>query len=78
MSNFKFEPNEAGIKELLKSEEVESICMEYAGQVQSRAGEDYSAEARHYPERTGAAVYPNNAKGYYDNLNNNTLLRALG
>jgi len=77
MSNIKFELNQAGVRELLRSREVENVCMEHARRVQSRAGEHYTAEARHYQRRTGAAVYPNDAAGYTDNLKNNTLLRSL-
>lgn len=51
--------------------------MQEARRVQTSAGANYQAEVRNYPERTGAAVFPANAEGYYDNLNNNTLLRSL-
>ena len=78
MSKVKFELNKAGVRELLKSTEAGSICMEYANQVQSRAGEGYIVESRRYPERTGAAVYPETYKAVRDNLKNNTLLKSLG
>lgn len=77
-SGFKFELNWAGVRELLKSGEVESMCMSYAQRTAGAAGPDYTVEARHYPERSGAAVTPANAKGHYDNLRNNTLLKAIG
>lgn len=77
MSNIKFVLNSAGVRELLKSKEVENVCMEHARRVQSRAGEHYSAEPRHYQKRTGAAIYPNDIIGYNDNQKNNTLLRSL-
>ena len=78
MSNIKFKLNSAGVRELLRSEEIAGICMEHARRVQASAGPDYEAEERHYPERTGAAVRPANAAGHFDNLRNNTLLKALG
>lgn len=77
MSKIKIVLNKAGVKELLKSQAVADECMDYARQVQQRAGNNYTAEKRTYPERSGAAVYPNNAAGYYDNLQNNTLVRSL-
>lgn len=77
MAKVKIVLNSAGIRELLKSQEAGAICMEYAGQIQQRAGEHFEAEARRYPERTGAAVYPSDAEGYFDNLKNNTLLRSM-
>ena len=73
----KFKLNKAGVGELLKSEEVGSVCMEHANCVRNSAGEHYTAEARHYRERTGAAVYPSDPVGIRDNLQNNTLLRSL-
>lgn len=77
MSNVKFVLNQAGVRELLRSEEMASICMQEAQRVRDSAGADYVAERRNYPERTGAAVRPANTAGYYDNLRNNTLLKAL-
>lgn len=77
MSRVKFILNEAGVRDLLKSGEMESICMVHAARIQGNAGEHYTAEARHYPERSGAAVYPSDAEGYFDNLENNTLLKEL-
>ena len=77
MSKIKFELNREGVRELLKSAGAESICREYAERARSRAGEHYAVEARHYPERSGAAVYPNDGEGYHDNLKNNTLLKVL-
>lgn len=77
MSRIKVKLNKAGVRSLLKSAEVAEACMQEARQIQARAGENYEAEARRYPERTGAAVYPANADGYYDNLHNNTLLRSM-
>ncbi len=77
MAKVKIVLNRAGVRELLKSPEAGEICMEHARQIQERAGEHYIAEARRYPERTGAAVYPSDSEGYYDNLKNNTLVRSL-
>lgn len=78
MSKVKIKLNDAGIKQLLKSSEMQSICMEHARNIQQRAGDNYEVGERHYPERNGAAVYPSNDDGYYDNLHNNTLLKAMG
>lgn len=77
MSKIKVTLRPSGVRQLLKSREVADLCMEHAQRVQARAGEHYAAEARKYPERSGAAVFPQDAEGYYDNLSNNTLLRSL-
>lgn len=69
--------NSKGVRELLKSEEIKNECLRLASKVKDRAGEHYQVEVRHYPERTGAAVFSADAKGYLDNMKNNTLLKAL-
>lgn len=70
--------NSAGIRELLRSSEMGETCMEFAQRIQNTAGEHYTVEARSYPERTGAAVFPADDEGYYDNLHHNTLIKAMG
>lgn len=70
--------NSAGIQEVLKSAELSEKCMEYARQIQNTAGEHYAVEARSYPKRAGAAVFPADAEGYYSNLKHNTLVKAMG
>ena len=77
MSNMKFKLNSAGVKELLKSEAMKSVLDEHASQIQQRAGEGYEVEERNYPERAGAVVRAATAEAYYDNLKNNTLLKAV-
>lgn len=81
MSKVKFKLNGAGVRELLKSQEMGAICMDYALKIQETANGScpgYVAEARHYPERTGAAVYPGTYAAERDNYKNNTLLKARG
>lgn len=63
---------------MLKSAEMEGVCMSYAQSAAAQAGPDYKAESRHYPERSGAAVVPATPKGHADNLRNNTLLKTMG
>lgn len=73
----RFKLKKAGVRELLKSGEMQAICMERARGVQAAAGDGYIAEPRNYPERSGAAVRVDSGDAYYDNLKNNTLLKAL-
>lgn len=76
-SKVKVKLNSAGVRALLKSAEVEEFCLDKMRDVQASAGEDYAVDVRRYAKRTGAAVYPANEHGYYDNLNNNTLLKVF-
>lgn len=77
-SKVKVKLNKAEIRKLLRSSEAQEVCMSYAHRIQQIAGPDYEADKRNYPERSGAAVYPANDDGYYDNLQHNTLLKAKG
>lgn len=81
MSKVRFELDENGLRSLLKSTEMQSICLEYATRTQQTAeasASGYVVEPRNYPERSGYAVRANTYKARKDNLDNNTLLKALG
>jgi hypothetical protein len=70
--------DDAGIREMLKSEGIVRICEAQANRIAAAAGDEYVAERRSYPERGGAAVRPDTPKAYFENLENNTLLKAMG
>jgi len=69
--------NSAGIQELLKSAEIANACMQAARSVQAKAGDGYEVQSRTYPERTGAAVIAVSKEAIKENLEDNTLLKAL-
>ena len=79
MSNMvQFKLNRAGVRELLKSENVQTECQKYAAQIYSSVSgiEGYVMEPRMYPERAGYAVLAKDFPAIADNLNNNTLLKV--
>lgn len=67
-----------GVRELLKSKEVQNECMKYANSLLASVGDGYSVSTRNYPERSGAAVNATTYEAKKDNYDNNTLLRGLG
>lgn len=73
----KFVLNRAGVRELLKSDGIYRVCEEHAEATRATAGPGYELGRRDYPERTGVSVFPATGDAYYDNLRNNTLLKAL-
>lgn len=73
MSKVKVKLNKQGVAALMKSSEMQQICVGYATRMQQLAGPGYEVETRNYPERSGAALYPGNMRAYNDNLKNNTL-----
>lgn len=77
MSKMRFDLNTAGVRELLKSDAMKQICREHASGILNRVGEGYVMEDRSYPERAGAAVRVDSYEAYRDNLENNTLLKAV-
>lgn len=77
MPSVEIKLNTAGVRELLKSAEIQDECRKIAQQVQARVGDGYVVEDRNYPERSGAAVRIDSPQAYRDNLKNNTLLKAV-
>ena len=78
MSDFLFELNQAGVRELLKSAEIQSKVNEVGEQILDVCGDGY--EVKHNIGRTRATctVHPATAKAYYSNRKHKTLQKALG
>ena len=78
MSEIKIDLLSDGIRALLKSEEVSSFVRETAEGVRGKCAGDYEADTFMTPSRAVSSVYTASQKAMQDNLENNTLLRALG
>ena len=78
MSKVRFKKNSAGIREMLQSPEAESLVMEYATAIQSRAGDGYEASVIIGKYRARASVFAATPEARRDNYENNTLLKARG
>lgn len=78
MSKVRIELNSAGVRELLKSGEMEALLREKAGEIASRCGEGYESDSKQMPTRVIASAYTGTKEAMQDNLENNTLLRNLG
>ena len=78
MSDFRFELNEAGVRALLKSSEMQAILSEYGSKVMGRVGEGYEMTAGTTSQRAKVNVRTETPRAMVDNLKNNTLLKALG
>lgn len=73
--NIKFVPNNAGLDELRNSPGMVSVLVQYADQIKGRAGDGY--EVYHGPSRANVSVRTATAEAAQDNLDNNTLLKAV-
>lgn len=69
--------NQDGIRELLRSEEMQQLVKKYADEVQERAGDGYESSVHVGPLRCRSQVKAVTHKAYRDNLKNNTLLKAV-
>lgn len=74
----KIKLNRAGVRRLLRSNEMKAICSEHAAEIAARCGEGYATDAVTMPTRAIATVYPKTAQARRDNHKNNTIEKALG
>lgn len=74
----KVELNRAGVREMLKSAEMDAIVYEHAQAIQGRCGGGYGAISMTASTRCIALVYPETAEAESDNYKNNTIEKALG
>ena len=72
------ELNGSAIVKMLYSPEVAGACTEIASKIAQRAGADYVVEEKNGHDRKSAIVKPGTEQAYFDNLRNNTLLKAVG
>ena len=73
----KFVLNRSGVKELLKSAEMQSVLREYTSTVERNAGSGYSSNVKVGRNRASGRVYAYTSEARRENSENNTLLRSL-
>lgn len=77
MSKIRVELNGAGVRELLKSSEMMAICENHANKALSRLGDGYTVTTMTGKSRVNASVYAESYEAQKDNMENNTILKAL-
>ena len=78
MANVLVELNPDGVRQLLRSPEMMSICSAQAQAIAARAGAGYEVSTYTGRNRVNASVHAATRKARRDNVKNNTLLKALG
>lgn len=78
MSDFRFELDREGVRELLLSDEMAEVCESHAREIQQRAGDGYELSVYKGRNRVNASVHAETDEALHDNYENNTLLKALG
>lgn len=78
MSNVKIELRSDGVRELLRSKEVQAECKKHASEMAARLGTS-SYEVSEYtgPNRVNVSVRAKTQQAVQDNLDNNTMLKAV-
>ena len=74
----KVELNHEAVGELLKSSEMQELVKSYADEIAERAGEGYASDTYSAGSRVIASAYTETEEAMEDNLENNTLLKAMG
>lgn len=77
MSNYRFELNREGVKQLMKSAEMQAVLEETAQHIADGAEGEYKVNALTGKTRANAEVSCADAKTYYENLRSNTLLKSM-
>lgn len=77
MAKLKLELNRAGVRALLRSDEMAAMLRKTAAAAAGRCGTGYEASDYLMPTRTVARVGAATAEARRDNLENNTILKAL-
>lgn len=76
-SDITFVLNPAGVRELLKSPEMQRILQDAADAKAAACGQGYEASVKVGANRAYANIYPATKEAYHDNLDNNTLEKVI-
>lgn len=77
MSKIKFKLNRKGVAELMKSAAMQEVLQEYATGIRNRCGDGYTQDIYVGKNRANAMVSAETYKAKSDNLENNTILKAV-
>ena len=78
MGNLKIELSSEGVRELLQSNEMKDICEEHANEALGKLGEGYVVTSMTGKNRVNASIYAESYKAKRENMESNTILKALG
>lgn len=77
MASMKFKLNRAGVRQLMRSSEMQEILEKKASAIKGRAGEGYEQDMYVGRNRANAMVRASTYQAKKDNLENNTILKAV-
>lgn len=77
MSRRIFRLDTRGVRELLRSDEVEQTVKEYADEALGRLGDGYAVDTMKGKNRINAAVYAKSGRAKHENFTSNSILKAV-
>lgn len=77
MSNSKFVLNRAGVAELMKSAEMQTILKDKATAIRNQCGDGYEQDIYVGKNRANTMVYADSIKAKRSNAKHNTILKAV-
>lgn len=78
MAKVKIELNRDGVRQLLRSQEMQDICKQEAQTIANSCGDGYGVDSYTGKNRCNAMVWADTWGAKRDNLENNTLIKAIG
>lgn len=78
MAKSRFELNKKGVRELLLSDEMMTVCQGYAYRAQGRLGAGYTVNYRKGRNRVNAEIVASTKAARQENSETNSILKALG
>lgn len=73
----KFELNQAGVRELMQSSEMMTICKGYADKARAQLGEGYKVDTYTGKTRVNVSVSAQTYSARLENSENNSILKAV-
>ena len=77
MGNVKIVLNRKAVRELLRSEEAKTVCENIANEALKKLGDGYEVTTHTGPSRVNASISAESYQAKKENLENNTILKAL-
>lgn len=72
-----FKLNTSGVRQLLKSAEMQAVLTKKASDIKARCGDGYDQDIYVGKNRANAMVWAETKEARADNSNNNTILKAV-
>lgn len=77
MAKVEIKLNSSGVRELLRSSEMKALCEERANNALGKLGHGYAVTTMTGKTRVNASVFAESYKAKRDNMENNSILKAL-